>query len=80
MRKIKVSFDGRNNNETWTIDQWEEIAEPNMVISRHSRTLSVTFESHREKERFNSGIALCRAVYMDGDIKHSIYLTSTIKL
>ena len=77
MKKIKVSFDGRNNNETWTILQLQEDSEPHLTITRHRRQLKITFENHRERERFLKGIALCRGKYEEDGFLRDVFLTAT---
>ena len=64
MKKLKLSFDGRNNNETWCIDQLTDVGEPHLTLSRakpSTDVITVNFESALEKQRFYAGIGLCRA-------------------
>lgn len=75
MKKVKVSWDGRNNNETWHVLQWQDVGEPHLTLERHRRELQVTFESARELERFIKGIALCRARFEDDGKICDIFLT-----
>ena len=74
--KVKVSFDGRQNNETWEVDQTDTIGTPHLVISRGQNSMQVTFESQQEIYRFQTGIGLCRAKDEKGK---EIYLTGFVK-
>ncbi len=72
MPKVACSFDGRNNNENWEIDQ-EQTGVPQLTISKGDRELMVTFINDAEYNRYQRNIGLCRATTQDGK---EIYLTS----
>ena len=73
MPKVMVSFDGRNTNGTFDIDIVNTVGEPHMEISRNTVIYKLNFISKRERELFNEGIGLCRAITKEG---RYLYLTA----
>jgi hypothetical protein len=75
MSKVKVSFDGKMKADTWEVDVENTVGEPHLEISRHSRSIKLVFETHRERERFGEGVAMCRAKYEEEGKVREIYIT-----
>lgn len=74
MPKLRISFDGKHNHETWNIDQSDEIfaAMVHISLSRGDQTKNIRFETEKEMTRFKQGVALCRATDEQG---MEVYLT-----
>ena len=80
MPKVQVSFNGRNHNETWEVDEMREVVTGgllgNLEISRGDKTLQVRFDSNVERNYFYQGVAMCRCMFRDEDgIWKPVFLT-----
>lgn len=78
--KVKVSFDGRNNNETWDVDEIRDVVSiatlGELEVSKAERKMQVRFQDGTEKRYFYQGIGLCRCSYRDEDgVWKPIFLT-----
>jgi hypothetical protein len=78
--KVKVSFDGRNNNESWDVDEVRDVVTVptlgELEISKAERKLQVSFKDVAEKLYFYKGIGLCRCNFRDTDgIWKPVFLT-----
>lgn len=71
MHKVQVSFNGRNNNETWDIDEIRDVVTVpllgNLEISRGEKKMQVRFDGTTERNYFYQGVAMCRCFFRDVD-------------
>jgi len=78
MTRAKVSFDGRNNNGTYDIDEQGQDGGGYFIeLSNPKEAIKAWFESVDEYKRFHRGVALCRASYNCGEMKE-VYLTAFV--
>ena len=75
MTKLKVSFDGRNNNTTCEITGQGQDGGGQFIEFKHRDSeIKAWFESAKEYQRFMNGVCLCRAYYQNGQ-EFEVYLS-----